>query len=111
MPEQTSFMDLIDPRAHAVIDDYLNSLIVSGDLHLRDLDGFEFVLYEHLTPLDSFFRASSTLNEKCSDVPAVKLRPLFDDDEWKRMDELFIKSVRDVLNIDVTPEPEAEEKK
>lgn len=104
MAERGSFMDLIDPRAHIVIDRYLNSLIVSGDLHLRDLDGFEFVLYENLNPPESFFRASSTFNEKCSDVSGKELRPLFDDDEWKRMDELFIKSVRDVLNIDITPE-------
>ena len=102
MIERGSFMNLIDPRAQMVVDDYLNSLIVSGDLHLHDLTGFDFCLYENLN--GAHFAARCRKKEKYSDVADVELRPLFDNDEWKRMDELFRECVRNVLGIDVVAE-------
>ncbi len=91
-----SFMELIDIRAQCVVDDYLKTLHASGDF---DLPGFEFCL--RVSPTGTHFRVSRRIY---SDVTEEELRPLFDNDEWERMDELFRKCVRDVLNIDVTPE-------
>ncbi len=72
MIERGSFMNLIDPRAQMVVDDYLNSLIVSGDLHLHDLTGFDFCLYENLN--GAHFAARCRKKEKYSDVADVEGR-------------------------------------
>ena len=99
MVERCSFMGIIAPRAHMVVDDYLNSLIVSGDLHLHDLTEFDFCLYENRN--GEHFAARCRKKEKYSDVADVELLPLFDNDDFERMYELFKICVRDVLDIDV----------
>ena len=104
MARLASFMELIDIRAQYVVDDYLNSLIVSGDHHLRDLGGFEFILTENVT--GSYFAARCRKNEKYSDVTEAELLPLFDNDEHQHMAELFRECVRDVLNIEPNPDVE-----
>ena len=103
-PVSGSWMDVLDPRAHGIVDDLLSSLVSSGQVQRENLLGFEFALC--VGSYTSFWRAYTP--KKYSHVRDLEIRPLYEADEWHQIDNLWRECALEAL--DVTLGEEEEEK-
>jgi len=93
-------------RCHIGLDEDLPQTRAAWEFLRPFAEACDFSVFSALEYVPEFLAGRACIIHPAIDPVSFN----FDNDEFERMDELFKKCVRDVLDIDVTPDPEDEEK-